>query len=187
MIKAKQQRRQDALVLHAIIHAILAACLAGLVCDWRGVRFIAAAIFASHWLIDAELRPLVPARAVDRSWVVAMMALAADQVTHLMVVVACVYAVPFAGAARIAQWSIPMLDQKTLDHGLVFIFVFSGQYAAVGFLIAGKGVLRFGEIKASSDSDSRKEPEYVLIGTLMSVAWAVSAAMLALQAWSAVG
>lgn len=244
MIKARQQKRQGVFVLHAIIHTILAACLAGLVCDWRGIRFIAAAIFASHWLIDAELKPLVPAQAVEKSWIVEMVVFGADQAVHLITIIACIYVLPLLGTGWTAQWSIPMLDQRTLAHGLVFvsglvvavwvggvvigirikpflaqlqprlrdgvlasplrgfagggrtigllerflifIFVFSGQYAAVGFLIAGKSVLRFGEIKANSDSDSRREPEYVLIGTLMSVAWAVSAAILALQVWSAI-
>jgi hypothetical protein len=71
----------------------------------------------------------------------------------------------------------------TLERALVFPFVVLGQYAAIGFLLAAKSVLRFSEIKAAAeadDGDSRKEPEYVLIGTMLSVAWAIGAALLTL-------
>lgn len=48
---------------------------------------------------------------------------------------------------------------------LVLTFILVGHYEGIGFLIAAKSILRFGEIKAA---DSRAETEYILIGTLMS-------------------
>ena len=70
----------------------------------------------------------------------------------------------------------------TLERSLVYQFVIIGQYSAIGFLLTAKSILRFGEIK--SDADGRKQPEYVLIGTLMSVAWAIAAGLLTLKVLS---
>ncbi len=53
-----------------------------------------------------------------------------------------------------------------LERALIFFFVLVGQPEAVAFLVAAKSVFRFGEL-----SKSRKEAEYILIGTLMSFAW----------------
>jgi len=53
---------------------------------------------------------------------------------------------------------------------LVLIFVLMGQYAAIGFLIAAKSVLR---ISKDGEDDARKKTEYVLIGTLISFTTAI--------------
>jgi len=62
-------------------------------------------------------------------------------------------------------------DEKELNAGrvigileriLIFFFVIIGQIAAVGFVIAAKGVVRYKEL------DDRNFAEYVLIGTLLS-------------------
>ncbi len=55
-----------------------------------------------------------------------------------------------------------------LERGLIFLFIFTSQPASVGFLIAAKSILRFGEIK---DQQNRMEAEYIIIGTLMSFAY----------------
>lgn len=52
----------------------------------------------------------------------------------------------------------------------VFAFVLTGQWEAVGFLLAAKSVFRFGDLK---DSKDRKLTEYVLIGTLLSFGIAI--------------
>lgn len=49
-----------------------------------------------------------------------------------------------------------------LERIFVFVFVLAGQYTAVGFILAAKGVARFQDFK------SRTFAEYVLIGTLIS-------------------
>jgi hypothetical protein len=46
---------------------------------------------------------------------------------------------------------------------LILTFIISNQFAAVGFLIAAKSILRF-----SDKENTQKKTEYVLIGTLMS-------------------
>ncbi|MAZ26174.1 MAG: hypothetical protein CL868_03725 [Cytophagaceae bacterium] len=53
-----------------------------------------------------------------------------------------------------------------VERWLVLIFIIVGQFAAVGFLIGAKSILRF------KDSDHLKT-EYVLVGTLLSFGFAV--------------
>lgn len=57
-----------------------------------------------------------------------------------------------------------------LERGLTFILVLTGQMAGVGFLIAAKSFLRVGSIEKD-----RKLAEYVIIGTLASIGWALLA------------
>ena len=52
-----------------------------------------------------------------------------------------------------------------LERLLIFTFVVSGHWEAIGFLIAAKSVFRFGDLKESKE---RKLTEYILIGTLLS-------------------
>ena len=71
-----------------------------------------------------------------------------------------------------------------LERFLIFIMVLTGQYAAIGFLITAKSILRFRDIisdGSSNSSDARMEPEYVLIGTLLSLAWVVAVAVAAIH------
>jgi hypothetical protein len=56
------------------------------------------------------------------------------------------------------------------ERFLIFTFILTGQYTAIGFLIAAKSVLRFND----KGNNTQRKTEYVLIGTLMSF----SAAML---------
>jgi hypothetical protein len=55
-----------------------------------------------------------------------------------------------------------------LERGLIVGLILTGQAGGIGFLIAAKSVLRFSDTK-----DDRKISEYVIIGTLASVAWAI--------------
>ena len=58
-----------------------------------------------------------------------------------------------------------------LERLFVFAFVITGNWDAIGFLLAAKSVFRFGDLKESKD---RKLTEYVLIGTLLSFGVAIS-------------
>jgi hypothetical protein len=49
---------------------------------------------------------------------------------------------------------------------LVLTFIITGQYTALGFLMAAKSILRF----TDKDEMTQKKTEYVLVGTLMSFA-----------------
>lgn len=59
----------------------------------------------------------------------------------------------------------------TLERGLIFLLVMTGQTQGIGFLIAAKSVLRFGTV-----GDDRAVSEYVIIGTLASFGWAIAVA-----------
>jgi hypothetical protein len=61
-----------------------------------------------------------------------------------------------------------------LERVLIFVFITAGQWSGVGFLIAAKSVFRFGDLSHAGD---RKLTEYILIGTLLSVGWAVVVAL----------
>ncbi len=51
---------------------------------------------------------------------------------------------------------------------LIFVFVLVDAPIAIGFLVAAKSVFRFGDL---TDGTSRKNAEYLIIGTLMSFAY----------------
>jgi hypothetical protein len=57
-----------------------------------------------------------------------------------------------------------------LERSLVMLLLLIGQPGGIGFLVAAKSILRFGEIK---DSHQRKMAEYIIIGTFLSFGWAL--------------
>lgn len=57
-----------------------------------------------------------------------------------------------------------------LERLLIFVLILNAQYTAVGFLVAAKSIFRFGEL---NDPKVRMESEYIIIGTMMSFAWAI--------------
>lgn len=61
-----------------------------------------------------------------------------------------------------------------LERLFVFTFVVTGNWEAIGFLLAAKSVFRFGDLKESKD---RKLTEYILIGTLLSFGIAIATGM----------
>jgi hypothetical protein len=65
-----------------------------------------------------------------------------------------------------------------LERLFVFVFVVTGQWQAVGFLLAAKSVFRFGDLKESKD---RKLTEYILIGTLLSFGMAILTGLVVLK------
>lgn len=59
-----------------------------------------------------------------------------------------------------------------LERALGFVLILTGEFQALGFLIAAKSILRFQYARDRSHS------EYVIIGTLASFSWAIAAALL---------
>lgn len=55
-----------------------------------------------------------------------------------------------------------------LERTMIFLFVLAGHPTGIGFLIAAKSILRFGEV---TDKNNRMEAEYIIIGTLMSIGY----------------
>ncbi|KUF11769.1 DUF3307 domain-containing protein [Pseudoponticoccus marisrubri] len=58
-----------------------------------------------------------------------------------------------------------------LERALIFLLVFAGQPAGIGFLIAAKSILRF-----DAANGDHATGEYVIIGTLASFSWALAMA-----------
>ncbi len=58
---------------------------------------------------------------------------------------------------------------------LILTFVLINQFSGIGFLIAAKSILRFGEIKNAAH---RKDAEYILIGTMVSFITAILTGLL---------
>ncbi|MGR2740114.1 DUF3307 domain-containing protein [Billgrantia sp. Q4P2] len=83
-------------------------------------------------------------------------------------------------ALVIQRWSAEIDNPGTLiaagarigmaERVLVLTLVLLDQLTAIGFLLAAKSVLRFGELRGAQD---RKLTEYVLMGTLLSVSTAM--------------
>ena len=59
----------------------------------------------------------------------------------------------------------------TIERWLILVFILLGRYEVIGFLIAAKSIIRFG-------NDNRDETEYFLAGTLLSIAIAVGCGLL---------
>ena len=55
----------------------------------------------------------------------------------------------------------------TLERWLILVFILLGRYEVIGFLIAAKSIIRFG-------NDDRNATEYFLAGTLLSISIAVA-------------
>ncbi len=62
-----------------------------------------------------------------------------------------------------------------LERLLVFVFIITNHWEAVGFLITAKSVFRFGDLK---ESKHRKLTEYILIGTLISFGIAITVGLI---------
>ena len=56
----------------------------------------------------------------------------------------------------------------------MLLLVLAGELTAIGFLVAAKSILRFGDIQGAEE---RKLTEYVIIGTFMSFGWAMLTAL----------
>jgi hypothetical protein len=56
------------------------------------------------------------------------------------------------------------------ERTLVYTFIITQQFAAIGFLITAKSILRFNDTQKEG---GRKEAEYILIGTLLSFSVAI--------------
>lgn len=65
-----------------------------------------------------------------------------------------------------------------LERLLIYLFVCTHHFEAVGFLLAAKSIFRFGDLK---DAHDIKLTEYVLIGTLLSFGMALLVAMAVLR------
>ncbi len=70
------------------------------------------------------------------------------------------------GGGKIIGW---------LERAIVIGLVFAGELGAIGFVIAAKSILRFGDVGPRGDrtTTDRHKVEYIIIGTFMSFGWAL--------------
>jgi hypothetical protein len=71
-----------------------------------------------------------------------------------------------------------------LERVLILTFVLLKRWDAIGFLLAAKSILRFNDLKGD---DQRSLSEYVLLGTLLSVAIAIAVGLMlfwTLESWT---
>lgn len=60
-----------------------------------------------------------------------------------------------------------------IERSIVFLLIGVGQPGGVGFLLAAKSILRFGDLR---EAHQIKATEYIIIGTLLSFGWALACA-----------
>jgi hypothetical protein len=77
---------------------------------------------------------------------------------------------PPKGAAGVEGFPMAGKWIGVMEREFILVFILSGHWEGIGFLVVAKSILRFGEISNSAD---RKLAEYVLLGTLASYLWAV--------------
>lgn len=61
-----------------------------------------------------------------------------------------------------------------IERILVFVFIVTNHWEAIGFLLAAKSVFHFGDLKRAKD---RRLTEYILVGTLLSFGLAILTGM----------
>ena len=195
MVASKRQPLTQ--VKHAAIVLVTAALALGSTSPWL------LALTAAHLIIDAAKtysnRPgLWPFLADQAAHGVTLIALALVQpdlwaqglwvpypiLSPIMALIAGLILATRAGGFAIGLLMEPWTDATpkgltnggrvigNLERTLIFLLILSGQTQNIGFLIAAKSVLRFGVV-----ADDRAASEYVIIGTLASVAWAIAAAL----------
>lgn len=64
-----------------------------------------------------------------------------------------------------------------LERVLIYLFILTGHWEGIGFLLAAKSIFRFGDLTSSKDIYLT---EYIMVGTLLSFCLAVVAALLAI-------
>ena len=67
-----------------------------------------------------------------------------------------------------------------IERGLILLFILIGQPEGVGLLLAAKSILRFSDV---NQTHIRAHTEYVILGTLLSFAWALGVAVAAQAAF----
>lgn len=104
---------------------------------------------------------------------------------HIALVLGGALLVVGAGSPVVSAIVQPYADQLKAEQGLIrggriiglaerlliYVFVLAGAPSAIGFLVTAKSLFRFGEV---TGDQQRQHAEYVIIGTLVSFAYAVT-------------
>ncbi len=192
----RRKGRFPFLVLHSAVHAILAYLILQNWACWQAPLFIFLVHGLIDLIKQRQEMETATAFAVDQgchflslmalswilvyfSWLPVFSGIAYQQIVHLAGFISTVHGVGhFVGhfAKSILEDNRLEIDGLKnggrmigqLERALIFLFVFIGQPAGIGFLVAAKSILRFQEAK------EQKHAEYVLIGTLLSFSLAIA-------------
>jgi len=182
--------RSSKLLLHVTIASILPVVFTFQLNLW----WFTPVIFVTHLIIDffkTKLKDTIPAFLFDQVlhfiilWILAVFGTNAE--IQKIAVVIWIYVVgfilittpvgiftgKFLGVALPDKSGPVKIDVSgwigILERILIFIFIVSGQFSAIGFLIAAKSVFRFNDAR----EDGNKKAEYFLLGTLISFTLAI--------------
>ncbi len=203
--KKKHKNRSPYLYMHLAVHAVLLAIVLQLDTQyWLG----ALCILISHYLVDwAKLELQGKWKEgylffADQAVHIAVLLTVAllytnPEFDHLvfysstnLLLLCAVIIVTYAGSVSMRvimdYWKVKddeAADSLTragkyigmIERLLVFLFVILNQWSAIGFLIAAKSILRFSDLSKAKD---RKLTEYIIIGTLLSIAIAIITGLL---------
>lgn len=190
----KGKRENGFLSKHLLMHAVLASVLPVVFTLRIGLWWFIPIIFISHYLIDfakTKTRDNLLAFIADQVLHIAVL-MALAQYTSLGSPVIqnplfWKFAVGFVlvttpSGILIGKFlqgitsteSTPLKSNASawigiIERILILIFMLSGQFQAIGFLVAAKSVFRFSEIQ----KDDNPKAEYFLLGTLVSFLVAV--------------
>lgn len=112
----------------------------------------------------------------DRFWLFLLGALLVTSPAAIFIRVIIAKWIPTGGGTASLQNAGKFIG--ILERLLIYLFVCTNHFEAVGFLLAAKSIFRFGDLK---DAHDIKLTEYVLIGTLLSFGTALLVAMAVLQ------
>lgn len=149
------------LALHILVVAILCSPLGNL----QGNHWIAGVLdFLSWMLVSGESAQSISLLSVHL--ILAGLLLVINEMNILLR-----YLLEVMGLASLGTQEDKVSEEEysmgrligLLERIFVFLFVLLGQYSAIGFILAAKGVTRFNNFK-----DDKPFAEYVLIGTLLS-------------------
>lgn len=198
--KGRSIWRSGKLLAHSFIHVVLAWIALGQIELW----YLALLIGISHYLTEIISRKLLSRNPqiafctdqVIHLLLICLIAFPGD-IIHVQVPwihVAGAIAVTFPAAKVIevflSRWPPSKAADKLkglvsaglwigiLERILIYIFIVSGHWEGIGFLLAAKSIFRFGDLTNSKDISLT---EYIMVGTLMSFCLAVIAGLIVNQ------
>ena len=194
----KLKEKSGSLLLHALIHALLTYSVLQAWSCWQAPAFVLLVHALIDFIKQRLGKDTVTVFVVDQILHVLSLLALAWALTHLnwlpsfigigykpLIVLAGFIATIQGSGVLIGKFTKRLTEENDLELGglinggkligqleraLIFLFIFIGQPAGIGFLVAAKSILRFEEAK------NRKLAEYVLIGTLLSFSLAIAIA-----------
>lgn len=139
----------------------------------------------AHVAVIAVVAICLPKLAQNGLWALLPGDMQADYFRFLVVISGIVIAVPLGGI-MIKKLIKPIVPSSSLgaqgpqnvgryigwlERALTFGFIMVGKPEGVGFLLAAKSVLRFGDLQ--NNQQHRSQAEYIIVGTFLSFGWAL--------------